>query len=95
MFSGKRSFEDIEHLLLNQDVCSVIACREMGYDNTCGMRYPTSETHYRYKFIKLDLQTSIPSSNMTKVMPNTLTQELLPIQPTDFDYKLQDKCKTT
>ncbi|XP_031622311.1 vanin-like protein 1 [Contarinia nasturtii] len=90
VFSGHRRYEHVEHLLIGQDVCSLIACADMNDKLSCGVRFPKSQVHHRYKFTKLNLQTTFPMTKRMKIMPNTLTQELLPLNINEFDFKLSE-----
>lgn len=86
-FDGHRHYAKIENLLTGQAVCSLIACVGMDDQTTCGLRYST-KVHHRYSFEKLHLETEIRSTRGMKVMPNTLTNSLLGLNSTEFDFKL-------
>lgn len=85
VFSGHRHYKTIKNLLTGQEVCSLIACTEMNTKNSCGIRTPLPKVHNRYNFKTLSLDTVLPVTYM-KVMPNTLTGDLLPLKATEFEY---------
>ncbi|XP_031634793.1 vanin-like protein 2 [Contarinia nasturtii] len=87
VFSGYRHYKSIKNLLTGQEVCSLIACTEMNSKDSCGLRLPVSQIHNRFNFKKLDLRTVLPITHM-KTMPNTLTQELLPLKSTEFEHQI-------
>lgn len=87
VFSGERCYQDIEHLLINQEICSIIACKGTGNVGECGKRYTTPDIHYRFNITKLHLDTLLPNAK-AKIMPNSLTQDLLPFQSTEFNFKV-------
>ncbi|XP_055305808.1 vanin-like protein 1 [Sitodiplosis mosellana] len=89
VFSGHRYHNPIKNLLTGQEMCSLIACTEMNTKSSCGIRTSPSQVHNRYNFIKLLLKTVLPVTRM-KVMPNTLTADLLPLKVTEFEYKISE-----
>lgn len=87
VFSGHRRYRTIKGLQTGQEVCSLIACTEMDAKNSCGIRLSTQTVQDRYIFKKLSLETIIPVTYM-KVMPNTLTNDLLPLTATEFEHNM-------
>lgn len=76
----------MKDLFTAQTVCSLIACAEIDSKKQCGKRIPTQGSKSHLKFEKLTLETELPIS-YAKAMPNTLTTELLPLGPTEFEYE--------
>ncbi|XP_055307902.1 vanin-like protein 1, partial [Sitodiplosis mosellana] len=88
VFSGYRHYNGIKNVVSGQEVCSLIACPEMNMKKSCGTRISPSRVHNRYNFTKLSLKTVLPVTRM-KVMPNTLTTDLLSLNPNEFDFKMK------
>ena len=88
VFDGRRTYKSIKNLFTAQKVCSLIACTQMNVKKSCGLRTSPSQVHNRYTFENLSLQTAHPVKNHTKTMPNTLTGDLLPLNVTEFEYKM-------
>lgn len=86
VFNGHRHYAIIDNLRTGQIVCSLIACVEKNKQNSCGIRYSTN-VHHRYSFEKINLETEIVWTRGMKIMPNTLTHNLLSLNSTEFDYK--------
>lgn len=86
-FSGHRKHEGIDDLLTAQNICGLVTCTEMNSKDSCGTRLPMSQAQHRYNFKKLEIVTILPITNM-KIMPDTLTQELLPLETSEFVYQM-------
>ncbi|XP_055305810.1 vanin-like protein 1 isoform X2 [Sitodiplosis mosellana] len=89
VFSGHRHYKAVKNVLTGQEVCSLIACPEMNMKKSCGTRISPSRVHNRYNFTKLLLKTVLPVTRM-KVMPNTLSADLLSLKPNEFDFKISE-----
>lgn len=87
VFNGRRKYKLVQSLSTGQDVCSLIACTELNDWNSCGKRY-AANAHFRYSINKLTLKATLPASYRTKIMPNSLTSDLMPLNVTDFDYEM-------
>lgn len=61
----------------------------MNDTNSCGKRFATDDIQQHFIIRRLTLEIVVPSSQGMKVMPNTLTHTtLLPLNATDFEYKV-------
>ncbi|XP_055305813.1 vanin-like protein 1 [Sitodiplosis mosellana] len=89
IFSGHRHYNGVKNVVSGQEVCSLIACPEMKMKKSCGTRISPSRVHNRYNFTKLSLKTVLLVTRM-KVMPNTLTTDLLSLNPNEFDFKISE-----
>ncbi|XP_031634766.1 vanin-like protein 1 isoform X2 [Contarinia nasturtii] len=87
VFSGRRKHGTIENLLTGQDICGLVACTDRNSKHSCGIRLPTAQVQNRYHFKKLHLRTVLSITHM-KIMPNTLTQQLLPLKPMEFEHQI-------
>ncbi|XP_055305835.1 vanin-like protein 1 [Sitodiplosis mosellana] len=89
VFSGHRHYKYIKNVVTGEEVCSLIACPEMNMKNLCGTRISPSKVHNRYDFTKMSLKTVLPVTRM-KVMPNTLSANLLSLNSNEFDFKISN-----
>lgn len=74
-----------KNLQANQKVCSVIACTRENDKKSCGRRFsPKLEVHQRYRFTVLNVTIELPKNNFN-AMPNSLTEDLLPLETFLFE----------
>lgn len=88
VFHGHRKFDEVEELLAGETVCGVIACTEFDLPQTCGMRLPGNNLieFERWRFENLNLTMTFKRGSPMTVMPNTLTTNILALDPTIFEY---------
>lgn len=77
----------MKNLYTSQDVCSLIACVDMNSKESCGKQIPQNQAYERYTFKNLVLKTELPVGLM-KIMPNSLTTELIPLTASEFEQKM-------
>lgn len=73
-------------MLSKQSYCSLIACTEMDDKSSCGKRFAV-DVQERYKFDKLQLSAVFQMGRRSNIFPNTLTNDLYPLNVGAFEFK--------
>lgn len=93
VFNGHRSYATTAQRKLHtkQMICSVVACTTYGKRETCGSRIVTDS--FIPEFIQFDrlsltahILTAESGQNQTVAMANTLTRDIIPMDPNDFQF---------
>lgn len=67
-------------------ICSLIACTKMDDKNSCGKRF-AGDVQHRYSIEKLNLNGIFQMDPESNVFPNTLTNDLYPLNVGAFEFK--------
>lgn len=70
-------------------VCGIVACRNDELES-CGHLFESDENMVRATFTTLEISTSNITNEDTLVMPLSVTQDLIPLNVTDFSYSTVD-----
>lgn len=69
-----------------RSICGLITCGEMNNRDSCGKQF-TKDVHDRYTFKKLTLTMTPPTYREKSIMPNTVANNLYPLNGKEFELK--------
>lgn len=71
---------------VEESICSLIACTRMNDGSSCGRRF-TVDVQDRYIIDKLNLSALVHMGRESTIFPNTLTNDLYPLNVGAFELK--------